>query len=191
MPRTLSPFGGVYGIGGSSARGRITTLMSYLRLRHWIIGAGILVFLFSPKISFGSENQAVIYEFPPHFKGWVLIQYEDPACAALPSGTGSIHVPIPESGCACTSDALPLGFRSIRFERVHPDSTREVIPSRVHDDSSEIWIVAQGRGLTGWGRSPSYSFAKHFSWGARRSMRPSANWILSALSFPSRRFVRN
>ena len=39
--------------------------MPHLRLRHWIIGAGILVFLFSPKISFGSENQAVIYEFPP------------------------------------------------------------------------------------------------------------------------------
>jgi hypothetical protein len=110
--------------------------MPHLRLRHWIIGAGILVFLFAPKISFGSENQEVVYEFSPHFKGWVLIQYEDPACNPLPSGTGSIHVPIPESGCACTSDALPPGLRPRRFERVHPDGRREVLPSQFHDDSS-------------------------------------------------------
>ena len=121
-------------------------LMSHLRLRHWIIGAGVLVCLFAPNISFGGGNEEVVYEFPPHFKGWVLIQYDDPACAALPSGTGSIHVPIPESGCACTSDALPRGFRSRRFERVHPDGTREVIPSPVQDDSSEIWSRGTGMG---------------------------------------------
>ena len=141
--------------------------MSYLRLRHWIIGAGVLACLFAPNISFGTENQAVVYEFPPNFKGWVLIQYEDPGCAALPSGTGSIHVSIPESGCACTSDALPLGLRPSRFERVHPDGTREILPFRFHDDSSEIWSWAQGRDLPG--RSPRRSFAKHFSWVARRS----------------------
>ena len=40
--------------------------MSYLRLRHWIIGAGILVCLFAPNISFGGGNEEVVYEFPPH-----------------------------------------------------------------------------------------------------------------------------
>ena len=120
--------------------------MSYLRLRYWMIGAGVFVCLFAPNISFGGGNQEVIYEFPPHFKGWVLIQYEDPACAALPSGTTSIHVSIPESGCACTSDALPLGFRQRRFERVHPDGTREVIPFRDHDNSSEIWNMVTAMG---------------------------------------------
>ena len=167
-PGTLFPFGGVYGIGGSSARGRITTLMSHLRLRHWIIGAGVLLCLFAPNISFGGGNQEVVYEFLPHFKGWVLIQYEDPTCDALPSGTGSIHVPIPESGCACTSDALPLGFRPHRLERVHPDGTREVIPFRFHDDSSEVWNWGTGMGPSRSVHKP-HSFAKHSSWVARRS----------------------
>ena len=129
--------------------------MSYLRLRYWMVGAGVLVFLFAPNISLGTDNQAVGYEFPPQFKGWVLIQYEDQGCAALPSGTGSIQVYIPESGCACTSDAPPLGFRPNRFERVHPDGTREIIPFRYHDDSSEIWSQITGMG-------PSRSVRKKF-----------------------------
>jgi hypothetical protein len=143
--------------------------VSYLRLRHWIIGAGILVCLFAPNISFGSGNEEVVYEFPPsHFKGWVLIQYEDPACAALPSGTGSIHVPILKSGCACTSDALPLGFRSTRFERVHPDGTREVIPSRVHDDSSEIWHRGPGKGAYRLGSVPQPFLRETFFVGSKK-----------------------
>lgn len=125
---------------------RRLTLVLHLRVRHWIIGAGVLLFLSAPNISLGTENQAVVYEFSPHFKGWVLIQYEDPACAALPTGTGSIQISIPESGCACTSAALPLGFRSIRFERVHQNGTREVIRSPVQDDSSEIWSRGTGMG---------------------------------------------
>ena len=129
--------------------------MSYFRLRHWIIGAGVLACLFAPNISFGGGNQEVVYEFPPHFKGWVLIQYEDPACAALPSGTGSIHVPILESGCACTSDAPPLGLRPNRYERIHPDGTKEALLFRWHDDSSEIWSQITGMG-------PSRSVRKKF-----------------------------
>ena len=136
----------VYGIGDSSICGRTITLIAHLRLRHWIVGAGALVCLFAPNISFGTESQEMAYESPPHFKGWILIQYEDPACAALPSGTASILVSIPESGCACTSDALPLGFRLRRLERVHPDGTREVIPFRFHDDSSEVWNWGTGMG---------------------------------------------
>ena len=142
--------------------------MAYLRLRHWIVGAGILVCLLAPNISFGGGNQEVVYEFPPHFKGWVLIQYEDPGCTALPSGTGSIQVSIPESGCACTSDALPLGFGSIRFERVHPDGTREVIPSRVHDDGSEIWSRGTGKGSYRLGSVPQPFLRETFFLGSKK-----------------------
>lgn len=133
-----------------------------------MIGAGVLLCLFTPTISFGGENQAVIYEFPPHFKGWVLIQYEDPACAALPSGTESIQISIPESGCVCTSDALPLGFRSRRFERVHPDGTKEVIPSRVHDDSSEIWSWVTGKGSYKLGSAPQPFLRETFFVGSKK-----------------------
>ena len=121
-------------------------MIVHLRLRHWIVGACILVLLFAPNNSFGTGNEEVVYEFPPRFKGWVLIQWEDPACAALPSKPGSIHIPIPESGCACTSDALPLGLRPNRYERIHSDGTKEVVPFRWHDDSSEIWSHISGRG---------------------------------------------
>ena len=125
---------------------RRLTLMLHLRVRHWIIGAGVLTFLVAPSISFGTENQAVVYEFVPHFKGWVLIQWQDPACPALPSKPGSIHIPIPESGCACTSDSLPLGMRPTRYERVHSDGKREILPSGFHDDSAEIWSHITGMG---------------------------------------------
>ena len=33
-----------------------------------------------------------------------------------------------------------------RYERIHPDGTKEVVPFRWHDDSSEIWSHITGRG---------------------------------------------
>ena len=120
--------------------------MTYLRLRYWIVGAGMLVCFFAPNNSFGTGPEEVVYEFPPHFKGWVLIQWEDPACAALPSKPGSIHIPIPESGCACTSDLPLFGFRPTRYERIHLDGTKEVLLSRLGDDSSDIRSHITGMG---------------------------------------------
>lgn len=142
--------------------------MSYLRLRQWIVGVGVLVCLFAPNNILGAGNEEVVYEFPPHFKGWVLIQWEDPACPALPYKPGSIQIPIPESGCACTSDAMPLGFRQRRFERVHPDGTREVIPFRWHDDSSEIWSMGTGKGSYRLGSVPQPFLRETFFVGSKK-----------------------
>jgi hypothetical protein len=129
--------------------------MPHIRLKHWIIGAGVLVLLFVQNVLFGIGNQWVIYDFTPLFKGWVLIQYEDPACTALPTGTWSIHIPIPESGCVCTSDTLALGPRQTRYKRVHLDGTSKDIPDRWHDNTSEIWSHITGMG-------PSKSVHKPF-----------------------------
>ena len=51
--------------------------------------------VFAAKISIGSENEEVVYEFSPHFKGWVLIQYEDPVCSACHLGRGVFIYPSP------------------------------------------------------------------------------------------------
>lgn len=118
------------------------------------MGASVLVFLFVLNVLFGIGNRSVIYEFTPHFKGWVLIQYEDPACAGVPTRAWSIHKPIPESGCACTSDALPLRLLQHQYERIYPDGTREEIPDRWHDDSSEIWGHGTGKGSYRLGSVP-------------------------------------
>lgn len=142
--------------------------MSYLRLRYWIIGAGVLVLLFVLNVLFGIGNQWVIYDLTPHFKGWVLIQYEDPACDVLPTGTWSIHIPIPESGCVCTSDAPALRFRQTRYERVHPDGTREDIPHRWQDDSSEIWGHITGKGAYKLGSVPQPFLRETFFVGSKK-----------------------
>lgn len=113
--------------------------MAHHRFRHWIILVSGVVFLVVLNVFLGVGNRAVVYDLPPHFKGWVLLQYEDPACSTLSAGTWSKHWAIPESGCACTSDAPLLGLRKYKYERVNPDGTREEAPLRWHDDTSEIW----------------------------------------------------
>lgn len=114
-------------------------MMRPLTAKHWIIVVSGIVFLLVLNLFFGIGNRAIVYDLPPRFKGWVLLQFEDPACEPLSAGTWSTHWVIPESGCACTSDAPLLGLRENRYERVNPDSTREKVSELWHDDSSEIW----------------------------------------------------
>lgn len=129
--------------------------MPHLTVKHWIIVVSGIVFLLLLNVFFGIGNQAIVYELPPHLKGWVLLQFEDPACAPLLSGTWSMHWVIPESGCACTSDAPLLRLRERRYERVNPDGTREPLSFRWHDDTSDIWSPL---GLT---KGPGSSNAPH------------------------------
>lgn len=88
--------------------------MLNLKVRHWIILVGSIAFLLFLNSFFGVGNQAVVYDLPPHFKGWVLLQFEDPTCVPLSSEMWSRHWVIPEYGSSLTGrwprDRFPERF---------------------------------------------------------------------------------
>ncbi len=131
------------------------TLMPYLTRKQLIIVVGAIGFLLFLNVFLGVGNRAEVFDLPPSFKGWVLLQFEDPACPPLTSGMWSNHWVIPESGCVCTSDAPLLRLRERRYERVNTDGNRETLSFRWHDDTSDIWSPL---GLT---KGPRSSDAPH------------------------------
>lgn len=74
------------------------------------------------------SRRALLYEIPGGYKGWIFIQFEDPACPPL-AVKGIFHVvKVSLNGRACTSGSHPEGIYYARFEYIYPDGTRRNLP---------------------------------------------------------------
>lgn len=87
----------------------------------------------------GTVGRPIRYELPEGYRGWVVIQYQDPTCAPIRTEGIYLIITIPPSGRACTSDAIPRGWRYTRYDYVSPDGTRKTIPSSGWNPKREIW----------------------------------------------------
>jgi hypothetical protein len=85
------------------------------------IVAGALVHVIS--------GRAMLYEIPSGYKGWIFIQFQDPACPPLLTKGIFRVVKILPGGRACTSGSGPEGTYFVRFEYVYPDGTRRKLSS--------------------------------------------------------------
>ena len=113
-----------------------------VRVRLLVYGLPVLiilvVFVILPALG-GGLGRPLRYELPAGYRGWVVIQYEDPACPPLQSKGIYLVIPIPPSGRACTSSPIPLGWRYTRYEYVSPDGTRRAIRWGGWHPDQEIW----------------------------------------------------
>jgi uncharacterized protein DUF6843 len=88
------------------------------------IATGALVHVISHVIS----RRALLYEIPSGYKGWIFIQFQDPACPALLTKGIFRVVKILPGGRACTSGSGPEGTYFVRFEYVYPNGARRELP---------------------------------------------------------------
>ena len=88
------------------------------------IGVPLLLFLTIAVSIVRSMGRPIRWELPPDYKGWLVVQYEDPSCPALSVGGPYLVVRVPPTGRVCTSSPLPEGWRHHRYEYVHPDGRR-------------------------------------------------------------------
>lgn len=159
--------------------------MAHLRLRHWIVGAGVLIFLFAPNNVLGTGNEEVVYEFSPQFKGWALIQWEDPGCTAYHLEREVFMYLSQNPAVPVRAMLFPVGF--VRDDlSVFIRTAQE----KLYRLQFRMTALRSGVGAQGWGVR-RHSFDRLFLWVTSRSSRANSNSILSALRFPSRRFVRN
>lgn len=82
------------------------------------------------------------YEIPAEYKGWIVVQFENPACPALRS-QGVFHVvSVPSSGWVCTSDHHPDRWTYYRFEYVDPNSRRKTLRWNDHGrPGTQVWLI--------------------------------------------------
>lgn len=113
-----------------------------VRLRLLVYGLPVLIILLVlvilPALG-GGLGWPLRYELAAGYRGWVVIQYEDPACPPLQSKGIYLVIPIPPSGHACTSSPMPKGWRYTRYEYMSPDGTRRAIPWSGWNPDREIW----------------------------------------------------
>jgi hypothetical protein len=75
------------------------------------------------------------WQLPDGYAGWVVIQYGNPACAALPVIGGYRMLRIPAAGRLCTSESVSGGEAFDKYEYVRSDGSTVEIDQRtlVHD----------------------------------------------------------
>ncbi len=109
--------------------------MPAIRILKWGSIALVIVFLFT------GIDRPIRYELPDRYRGWVVIEYYNPACPPLES-KGIFHVVrIPSSGRVCISGPLQDddgAWRLPLYEYAMSDGTRRRIPS-FNNDAREIW----------------------------------------------------
>jgi hypothetical protein len=72
-----------------------------------------------------AANTITIWEIPADYRGWVVLEWENPECPKLPSRGLSRIIPVDATGYACTSNRpedVPSGYRTFF---VYPDGHRE------------------------------------------------------------------
>lgn len=101
-----------------------------------LLGIVVLVIVVAIRQGVG---RPIRYELPPGYRGWVLIEYENPSCPSLVTKGMYLVISIPSSGRACTSSPVPKGWRYSRYEYLAADGQRTTIPSGGQGKDNQIW----------------------------------------------------
>lgn len=82
------------------------------------------------------------YDIPGGYKGWLLIQFENPACPPLHSEGSFRVVAVPLSGRVCTSDHHPDHWTYYKFDYVYSDGTRKHLHWNDHGKPGlQVWLL--------------------------------------------------
>ena len=84
-------------------------------------------------------GRPVRYELAPGYRGWVMVEHENPSCPPLVVKGLYLLIPVPPSGRACTSSPAPKGWRYFRYQYVTVDGQRTTIPSGGSGNENQIW----------------------------------------------------
>src|SRR5712692_1276377 len=109
------------------------------------VGGALLVILLTVivwAVATGNLGRPILWQFTPGYRGWVVVEYENPACPPLVTEGVYLVIRVPASGRACTSSPIPVGWRYGRYEYVFEDGRRRVIPSSGWDSNSEITLLS-------------------------------------------------
>ena len=91
-------------------------------------------------LAFYEIGRPLRWDLPNGYSGWVVLQYGDPTCPALPhSGIYSV-IQVSSQGNACTSSWMSRKWVYDEFEYVSANGKRTTIPST--GSGSRVWLIS-------------------------------------------------
>jgi hypothetical protein len=76
-----------------------------------------------------SLGRTEVYEIPAGYRGWLVVRYEDRACAPFRTAGTRRYIRFDAAGRACTSEQNSRRWRRVEFVYVSPDGGRVAIPT--------------------------------------------------------------
>ena len=117
-------------------------------MKTLLVVGGIAITLVSVVLAVGIYKRVIgfpeSYELPPGYKGWLLIEFENPSCPRLAWRWGFRVIHLGPGGRACTSSRSPLGWHYERYEYVGPDGARTRLRSSGWETDREVWPITCG-----------------------------------------------
>lgn len=102
----------------------------------------LLVLIVAVAVGTGRLAGPVVWRFPQGYRGWVVVQYQNPACPPLAKEGMYLVISISASGYGCTSTPTLEGYRYTRYEYFDPNSQRTRIRADGWNTNSLIWPVS-------------------------------------------------
>jgi hypothetical protein len=75
----------------------------------------LLLSLLAAGACLNKQPTPAVFEIPESFRGWAVIRFSDPSCAAVPKIDGKWHVRLDADGRLCTSSPLTSNWRSDEY----------------------------------------------------------------------------
>jgi hypothetical protein len=101
------------------------------------------------------------YELPPGYRGWVVVQFDDPNCPAMRSKGIYQVISISASGRGCTSNRPPKGWSYNPVVYVNADGSRKKVEAHFTSNSadgkwSHFFVGTQAELDKSWSNEPQY-----------------------------------
>jgi hypothetical protein len=131
-------------------------LMKALRVvsRIALATVGVLVAVFAviaaASIYAGKLARPISWRFPQGYRGWVVMNFQNPRCPPLVKDGLYLVIPVTASGRGCTSASFPEGWRYNRHEYVDSIGKRTRLRADGWSTNSMVWPFAVDREKNEW-----------------------------------------
>ena len=111
---------------------------------------GVLTLIVGVSIYTGKLARPIAWRFPQGYRGWVVVNFQNPSCPALVKDGLYWVIPVSASGRGCTSAPFPEGWRLNRYEYVDSLGRQTRLRADGWKTDSMVWPFAVNREKNEW-----------------------------------------
>ncbi|SRR6266446_2024411 len=147
--------------------------MNQLRVILKVVGVilGIFVAIFVVTIGIaiyrGKLAGPISWRFSQGYRGWVVMEFQNPQCPPIAKEGLYLIVPVSASGRGCTSAPIPEGWRYTRYEYMDSQGKQTKLRANGWNTNSMIWPLSVNRKQKEWYLFVGTQDELNRSWGSR------------------------
>ena len=151
-PKSTCPVDALIGHLGKHLRGARLQHKMILKVAGAIAGiaAAIFVVAIGMAIFTGKLARPISWRFPQGYRGWVVMEFQDPHCSPMAIEDFYLIVSVSGSGRGCTSSPIPEGWRYTRYEYIDEQGSHTKLAANGWNTNSMIWPISINRAKREW-----------------------------------------